>query len=236
MTSGCRQKRTVTCGAISPVTARASLRRSSPRATGSISGTAPESATSTAYPGSSPARWDTAGPNSPRPPPNRPKPWVLPAVVLRPPQGHRTGRATGWLCARRPQSDLLHHRWRRGRGSAWKLAKQYFKLTGKPSKYKVISRSIAYHGTLTVRWRSPDCPPSRSRSTDHAGRFPGAQHQLVPGPGPQHRHQGIRAVGGQPDCRSNRIRAPTPSPRYSWSQSRTPAAASRPARIFRAGP
>ncbi len=31
--------------------------------------------------------------------------------------------------------------------TAWKLAKQYFKLTGKPSKYKVISRSIAYHGT-----------------------------------------------------------------------------------------
>jgi len=31
--------------------------------------------------------------------------------------------------------------------SAWKLAKQYFKLMGKPGKYKVISRSIAYHGT-----------------------------------------------------------------------------------------
>ena len=31
--------------------------------------------------------------------------------------------------------------------SAWKLAKQYFKLTGKPMKHKVISRSIAYHGT-----------------------------------------------------------------------------------------
>ncbi len=31
--------------------------------------------------------------------------------------------------------------------SAWKLAKQFFKLTGKPSKYKVISRAIAYHGT-----------------------------------------------------------------------------------------
>jgi len=31
--------------------------------------------------------------------------------------------------------------------SAWKLAKQYFKLTGKPGKYKVVSRSIAYHGT-----------------------------------------------------------------------------------------
>ena len=31
--------------------------------------------------------------------------------------------------------------------TAWKLAKQYFKLTGKPGKYKVISRSTAYHGT-----------------------------------------------------------------------------------------
>ncbi|HET8599064.1 MAG TPA: aspartate aminotransferase family protein [Segeticoccus sp.] len=31
--------------------------------------------------------------------------------------------------------------------SAWKLAKQYFKLTGKPTKHKVLSRSIAYHGT-----------------------------------------------------------------------------------------
>lgn len=31
--------------------------------------------------------------------------------------------------------------------TAWKVAKQYFKLTGKPGKQKVISRSIAYHGT-----------------------------------------------------------------------------------------
>jgi adenosylmethionine-8-amino-7-oxononanoate aminotransferase len=31
--------------------------------------------------------------------------------------------------------------------SAWKLAKQYFKLVGKPLKHKVISRAIAYHGT-----------------------------------------------------------------------------------------
>ena len=31
--------------------------------------------------------------------------------------------------------------------TAWKLAKQFFKLTGKPTKYKVISRAIAYHGT-----------------------------------------------------------------------------------------
>jgi hypothetical protein len=31
--------------------------------------------------------------------------------------------------------------------SAWKMAKQYFKLTGEPSRYKVLSRDIAYHGT-----------------------------------------------------------------------------------------
>lgn len=31
--------------------------------------------------------------------------------------------------------------------TAWKLAKQFFKLTGKPTKHKVISRNLAYHGT-----------------------------------------------------------------------------------------
>jgi adenosylmethionine-8-amino-7-oxononanoate aminotransferase len=31
--------------------------------------------------------------------------------------------------------------------TAWKLARSYFKLTGRPTKYKVISRHIAYHGT-----------------------------------------------------------------------------------------
>ena len=31
--------------------------------------------------------------------------------------------------------------------SAWKLARQYFKLIGEPLRYKVISRDISYHGT-----------------------------------------------------------------------------------------
>jgi adenosylmethionine-8-amino-7-oxononanoate aminotransferase len=31
--------------------------------------------------------------------------------------------------------------------TAWKAAKQYFKLTGKPGKTKAISRAVAYHGT-----------------------------------------------------------------------------------------
>ncbi len=31
--------------------------------------------------------------------------------------------------------------------SAWKLARQYFKSVGQPTRHKVISRNIAYHGT-----------------------------------------------------------------------------------------
>src|SRR5690606_20135520 len=31
--------------------------------------------------------------------------------------------------------------------SAWKLAKNYYRLTDRPLKHKVISRAIAYHGT-----------------------------------------------------------------------------------------
>ncbi len=31
--------------------------------------------------------------------------------------------------------------------SAWKLARQYFRVTGQPDRRKVISRNIAYHGT-----------------------------------------------------------------------------------------
>jgi len=31
--------------------------------------------------------------------------------------------------------------------TAWKLAKQYFKMIGKPMKHKVLTRAVAYHGT-----------------------------------------------------------------------------------------
>jgi adenosylmethionine-8-amino-7-oxononanoate aminotransferase len=31
--------------------------------------------------------------------------------------------------------------------SAWKLARQYFRLTGEPNRHKVISRHLSYHGT-----------------------------------------------------------------------------------------
>lgn len=45
--------------------------------------------------------------------------------------------------------------------SAWKLAKQYFKLTGKPTKYKVISRAVAYHGTPQGALSITGIPPMK---------------------------------------------------------------------------
>ena len=45
--------------------------------------------------------------------------------------------------------------------SAWKLAKQYFKLTGKPTKHKVISRAIAYHGTPQGALSITGIPPAK---------------------------------------------------------------------------
>ena len=45
--------------------------------------------------------------------------------------------------------------------TAWKLAKNYFKLTGKPLKHKVISRAIAYHGTTQGALSITGLPGSR---------------------------------------------------------------------------
>ncbi len=49
--------------------------------------------------------------------------------------------------------------------SAWKLAKQFFKLTGKPMKHKVISRAVAYHGPPRAPCPSPASPTRRSTSS-----------------------------------------------------------------------
>jgi hypothetical protein len=49
--------------------------------------------------------------------------------------------------------------------SAWKLAKQYFKIIGQPGRYKVLSRDIAYHGTSMGALAITGCLVSRSRSS-----------------------------------------------------------------------
>ena len=65
--------------------------------------------------------------------------------------------------------------------TAWKVAKQYFKLTGKPGKHKVISRAIAYHGTTQGALAITGLPALQGAvRTGDAGRLPGAKHQLLP--------------------------------------------------------
>ncbi len=46
--------------------------------------------------------------------------------------------------------------------SAWKVAKQYFKLTGRPMKTKAISRARAYHGTTAGALALTGIPEMRS--------------------------------------------------------------------------
>jgi len=54
--------------------------------------------------------------------------------------------------------------------TAWKVAKQYFKLTGKPQKTKAISREVAYHGTTHGALSITGLPPIKE-----------AYEPLVPG-------------------------------------------------------
>ena len=107
---------------------------------------------------------------------------VLPAVVLRPPEGHRARRAAGRTT--RP-GDLNKVFFTTGGGeaveTAWKLAKQYFKLTGKPTKYKVICRDdrLPRHPA----GRPVDHRPAGAQGAVRAAgprRAQGAEHQLLP--------------------------------------------------------
>ena len=92
--------------------------------------------------------------------------------------------------------------------SAWKLAKQYFKLTGKPGKYKVISRAIAYHGTTQGALAITGLPAYKTPFeplTPGGFRVPNANFYRAPEL-LRHRRQSLRAVGRRPHRRGDRIR------------------------------
>jgi adenosylmethionine-8-amino-7-oxononanoate aminotransferase len=57
--------------------------------------------------------------------------------------------------------------------SAWKMSRQYHKLTGSPSKYKIISRETAYHGTTFGALSITGITPLR---TPFEPLVPGAYH------------------------------------------------------------
>ena len=113
--------------------------------------------------------------------------------------------------------------------TAWKLAKNYFKITGKPMKHKVISRAIAYHGTTQGALSITGLPALKAVSSRSCRRPSGCRTRTSTAP-PQQRPATSRRSAAGPPTRSrspSRTRAPTRSPRSSSSRCRTPAAASR---------
>ena len=118
--------------------------------------------------------------------------------------------------------------------SAWKLARSYFKRIGKPTKHKVISRHIAYHGTSMGALSITGLPAIKADFeplVPSGIRVPNTNLYRAPGrapPGPTaptpRRSAGGRPTGSRrPSCSRGR----TPSPPSSSSRCRTPAAASR---------
>jgi len=113
--------------------------------------------------------------------------------------------------------------------TAWKLAKQYWKLVGKPMKHKVISRSVAYHGTPQGALAITGIPEARQffePLVPGGFKVPNTNHYRAP----EHLRGDLKAFGlwaadRSPRRSSSRVR--TPWPRCSWSRCRTPAAASR---------
>ena len=133
---------------------------------------------------------------------------VLPALVVRPPDGDRAGRRGSPTLA---PGDLNRVFFTTGGSeaveSAWKLARAYFKRTGKPNKHKVVSRHIAYHGTSMGALSITGLPGIKS---DFEPLVPGGikvpntnfyrapEHGDVAG--------GLRAVGGRRDRPGHRAR------------------------------
>ena len=94
--------------------------------------------------------------------------------------------------------------------TAWKVAKQYFKLTGKPGKHKVISRSVAYHGTTQGALAITGLPKYKAPFepvTPGGFRVPNTNFYRAPEPFHK-RPQGLRAVGRRPHRRGDRVRGP----------------------------
>ena len=84
--------------------------------------------------------------------------------------------------------------------SAWKLARQYFRMTGQPQRTKVISRDIAYHGTtmgaLSITGHPGPQDPFRT-ARPRGDQCP--QHQLLPGRALRRRRGRLRPVGRRRD-------------------------------------
>ena len=138
-------------------------------------------APSAARPGCSPARSGTPQGSSPRPPPAGRDLEFFRCGPM-PPSRRRAGREVG-----RYAPGDLNRIFTTGGGeaveSAWKLAKKYFKLKGKPGRFKADLPLIAYHGTPQGALAITGLPTFKIPfEAHHPRRLPRAEHQLVPRP------------------------------------------------------
>ena len=107
--------------------------------------------------------------------------------------------------------DLNHVFFTTGGGeaveTAWKLAKQFFKLTDQPMKHKVISRSIAYHGTpqgaLSITG-IPDAKKYFEPLVPGAHKVPNTNFYRAPIHDDD--EDGLRPLGGRPHRGGHRVR------------------------------
>ena len=117
--------------------------------------------------------------------------------------------------------------------SAWKLAKNYFKLVGKPLKHKVISRAVAYHGTTQGALSITGLPALKAvfePLVPSTFRVPNTNFYRAPANSSPGRRTTWRPSAAGPPIRSpwpSSRRAPTRWRRCSSSRCRTPAAAFR---------
>ena len=88
--------------------------------------------------------------------------------------------------------------------SAYKLARQYHKVTGSPNKTKLISREVAYHGTSLGALSATGITSLRAAvRAAHARRPSRPEHEHLPA-APGHQRGLVRGV----DRREDRVRGP----------------------------
>ena len=204
------------------------------------SGTSTASATSTGWPGSSPARSATAGPSWPRRRPSRPPSWPTSRCGPTPTRGPSSWPSgCAGLTPGRPQPGLLHLG--RLRGGRVGLEAGPPVLPGRSASpyadqgHQPRHRLPRHHHGRPLDHRHPGAEDAvrAARARSHQG----AQHQLLPGPRARRRPRGLRPVGGRRDRAGHRARGPRHGgrrlPRAGAERRRLLPAA---ARLLRAGP
>ena len=154
---------------------------------------------------------------------------LLPAVVLRDTAGDRTVRAPRQLRAGRTEPGLLHDRRRRGRRDRLEAGEELLQAgrQARQAQGGLAVDRLSRHAAGRAGDHRPSGVQGAVRAAD-ARWVPCAEHQLLPRAGAvRHRHQGVRARTARTvSPRPSSSRAPTPSPRCSWSRCRTRVGAS----------